>query len=341
LSEASTARQRAGELETAFDSYARALESFQNQDFPAVIETLEPVVKKVPRFTTGLSLLALAYQKAGDSEKSLAVYKKLLEQDPTLESAVQNSVWIKVDQEDLSGALDLLNTSGGGGIDGHLIRGYQRLLEEDWEAALREFQFAQAQYPLHPRILRQISLCLEEMGRSSDALKVLENAYSAYPEDPGIHQDARRIRFNYGLKLEGERQWKQAEKIFERLHLEEPDNPDFLFHLAYCLQNQDQFQNALQHYFNGLQLGSDSDWVRMNLAYCHTALKQYPEASVQWRILVGRTKKPEYEYHYGLSLVREWKLEEGWSMVRKSARNGYEPAQRLLSRAGLDSSYRK
>ena len=86
----------------------------------------------------------------------------------------------------------------------------------------------------------------------------------------------------------------------------------------------------------GLRIRDDQDWIRINAAFCYTALNRYPEAAAQWRVLVERNDKTEYTYYYGLSLIRQWRLKEGWSRVRQAAARGYSPAQRLLVRARIN-----
>jgi tetratricopeptide (TPR) repeat protein len=138
------------------------------------------------------------------------------------------------------------------------------------------------------------------------------------------------------LELEKNENWEKALVLFERLSKEDPENPHYQFHVGYSNQNLGRYQLALKWYNDGLNPETDSDWVRINIAYCYTALNQYQEASSQWEIVVDRSPEPSYIYHYGLSLIRQWDLKRGWNLVRRSARNGYEPAKRLLSKAGLE-----
>jgi pentatricopeptide repeat protein len=335
-SEASTARRTAEKLEDAFIVYRDALIHLKKETYQEGIELLEPVVRENPRFDTGLSLLAILYRKAGHYDKALDVYSSMLEQDPSLESALQSSIWIKLENDDLEGALSLLEKTMQESVDSHLVRGYQRLLEEDWEGALAEFYAAQSHYPLHPRILHQISHCLEELGRPAEALSALEQAYFAYPDDPEIHHESRRIRYRYGLELEKKHKWENALIVFQRLSKEDPEDSHYLFHIGYSNQNLGRYQQALDSYFDGLNPETDSDWVRKNIAFCFTALNQYQEASDHWEIVAERSPEPVNIYHYGLSLIRQWKLKKGWVLVRKSARDGFAPAKRLLSKAGMD-----
>jgi tetratricopeptide (TPR) repeat protein len=203
------------------------------------------------------------------------------------------------------------------------------LVDDDWEGAMTEFRKAEVSYPLNPKILQQISLCLNSLGRSEEALAYLEKAHNVEPENTEIDRTARLVRFEYGLKLEKQGKWNEALSIFQDLKLEDPEEAKYFFHEAYCLQNLWKYKAAVELYIRGLRLDPQTAWGRINLATCLYALSRHDEAAQQWEILVAESASPEYIYNLGLARIRQWRLKEGWKLIGQAANAGFKPAQVL------------
>lgn len=329
--QAKEAGARANRLELAFQAYSEALGLVSKGDDQRATVILESAVQGNPEFTTGALLLADLYRKGGENEKALVIFQSVLERDPSRARAREEMAWLYVDRGDLETALKILEETAAGDVNQVLLEGYRRLVGTDWEGAMTQFKKAEMRYPLNPRILQQISLCLSYLGRPAEALAYLEKAHSIDPENEEIGETARSIRLDYGIELEKQAKWKEALAVFQKLREEEPGEAEILFHEAYCLQNIWEYESAIELYEKGLRLDSQVPWVRINLATCLYALSRYDEAARQWELLVEGSRKPEYLYHLGLARIRQWRLEEGWELVSQAAHAGFDPAQKLLS----------
>jgi tetratricopeptide (TPR) repeat protein len=336
--ESEKARLRADRLEGAFQSYAEAIALVSEGKEEQAAAILESVVRGNPEFITGAVLLADLYRKTGLTERALELYQKVLERDPSRARAREETAWLHVDRGELETALEILEESGPGNANSALLEGYQKLVEADWEGAVIEFRKAEMQYPLNPKILQQISLCLSSMGRPREALAYLGKAHRVEPEDTAIDHTARLVRFDYGLELEKQGKWKDALAVFEALRKEEPETAVYLFHVAYCFQNLWDYERAIDFYMTGLRLDGRASWVRINLATCLYALSRYDDAAEQWEILVASSHSPEYVYHLGLARIRQWRLNEGWKLIEQAAEAGFEPAQNLLKSRHKESA---
>jgi tetratricopeptide (TPR) repeat protein len=328
--------QRAERLEEAFEAYIQALNLAGDARYERAMEILEPVVARDDlEFPTGATFLAYLYRKAGDRDRALSLYQKLLAGDPAKQEVREQSAWLLIGKGELEAALELVELSRAESANQYLWEGYRKVLESDWEGALSDFRKVAVEYPLHPELLRQISLCLNSMGRVEEALSLLEKAYNVRPRDPDIARVSRDIRFDHAVGLQNQGAWENSLSILERLHLEDEDRADYLFYLAYSKQNLNRFAEAVKDYKKGLAINPGSSWARINLAYCHYYLNRHDEAAAQWEYLVRSSDEPEYVYNLGLSRIRQWKLQEGWDLVRKAAAADYGPAKKLLEKAGL------
>ena len=111
-----------------------------------------------------------------------------------------------------------------------------------------EFKKVESRYPLHSEVLQQLSFCLDSMGRPAEALAYLKKAHNLEPENLEVKEQARRIRFRYGLSLETQGEWKEALSVFYRLRMEDDENGDYLFHEAYCRQKLGDLEDAVTLY---------------------------------------------------------------------------------------------
>ena len=334
LTEAEESRTRARRLRHAFQVYVEAVGMVAKGGDAKAAADLETVVEENPEFMTGASLLADIYRKLGQHEKALTLYRTVVEKDPGRARIKEETAWVHVDRGDLETALQIFRESGEENLNEALIKGYQKMVEDDWEGAMSELRKAEARYPLHPRILQQIALCLNSLGHPEEALAYLEKAHKVEPGDLEIDRTARLVRFDYALDLEKRGRWKEALKILERLHSEAGDEADYLLHAAYCRQQLWQYDEAVSLYLKGLELAPKEAWARINLATCFYALSQFDEAAEQWEVLAAASDNPEYRYHLGLARMRQWRLTEGWALVRQAAAAGFRPAQVLQRKRG-------
>lgn len=321
----------AQQLENAFENLRQSIRLVRSGKESEGIVLLERTVEELPQFLTGAEFLADLYQKTGKTQEAGQIYDQILKADPARIRARRESAWIRLRSGELVGALNILAASPELKVDSILLEAYRRQLNSDWMGAFELFKEVEKEYPLDESLLRQLSASLNSAGRPREALNYLQKAYSVRPGDPQIEDAARRIRFEHALKLEKAGKCSEARSILEGL-LNEEGRSAYFFHLGYCLQQLNQHSSAVSQFQRGLRLEPEADWVRINLALSLYYLGRYPEATEQWETLVGRKRKPEYVYNLGLSLIRQWQVETGWNLVEEAARNGYEPARRLMQK---------
>ncbi len=330
-SEAENYRQTAARLESAFEFYMKALELVSEGRPSEAVPLLEKATAETPEFATGTLFLAHLYRKIGEPEKALELYNQILEHNPSSSRATQELAWLYVTRGDLDSAVSLLESSTQRQDNLHLLEGYRKQLAEDWDGAISEFMKVEPAYPLDTGVLLQLSFCLSSVGRAEDALRYLEKAYKVSPGDTEIENAARQVRFEHAIRMENQGRWADALPLLERLCLEE-EKTEYLLHKAYVEQKLGRFKEAVEDYRSGLRLDPDASWARINLTVCLDALFLYHEATEQWQYLVAQDPQPKHIYGLGLSLVRYWKLKEGWSLVKQAAAAGHQPAERLLER---------
>ncbi len=330
-SEAEAAGKTAARLDSAFELYMKALELVSEGRPSEAVPLLEKATAEAPEFATGTLFLAHLYRKVGEPEKALELYNQILEHNPSSSRATQELAWLYVTRGDFDSAVSLLEASTQRQDNLHLLEGYRKQLAEDWDGAISEFMKVEPAYPLDTGVLLQLSFCLSSVGRAEEALRYLEKAYTVSPGDAEIENAARRVRFEHAVRMENQGRWAAALPLLERLCLEE-ENAEYRLHKAYAEQKLGRFREAIEDYRSGLRLDPEASWARINLAVCLDALFLYHEATEQWQYLVTQDPQPKHIYGLGLSLIRYWKLKEGWSLVEQAATAGHLPAEKLLKR---------
>jgi tetratricopeptide (TPR) repeat protein len=334
IEDARSSSALADSLEAAFETLSQSLTLAGQGRLDQAITTLEPAVSQHHEFLTGALTLAGLLQKRGRNQKALRLYEAVLERDPGCRRAREESAWLLVLQGRQEQALETLHSGGDGDSPNeNLLRARKRENEGDWERALDDLRRVERRYPLDPTLKQEVSRVLNEAGRPREALANLERAYALSPGNPKIEQEARRIRFEYALDREQQQQWSVAQRILESLVREHRDSL-YLFHLAYCLQNQARYREAAALFRQGLDQDPESEWANVNLAFCLYSEGVYDEAASVWEGLVGRARKPQYLYSLGLSRLHQSRPSEGMDLIAEAAASGYPPAVQWMRHAG-------
>ena len=181
-----TRRQRAERLRRAFEDYAHALLLRRRGFISEAVSNLKQAVRLNPEFVTGKMLLANLLQQLGHKQESLELYLQILDQDPSQALAREQGDWIRVQDGLLDSALDLLKGTQITSPNQALVEGYRSVVREDWEGALQHFRLAEVDNPLTPSLLKLVSLCLQELGRTEEALAYPEKVQRLKPRDPTI-----------------------------------------------------------------------------------------------------------------------------------------------------------
>lgn len=179
-------RQRAERLRRAFEDYAHALLLRRRGFISEAVSNLKQAVRLNPEFVTGKMLLANLLQQLGHKQESLELYLQILDQDPSQALAREQGAWIRVQDGLLDSALDLLKGTQVTSPNQALVQGYRSVVREDWEGALQHFRLAEVDNPLTPSLLKLVSLCLQELGRTEEALAYPEKVQRLKPRDPTI-----------------------------------------------------------------------------------------------------------------------------------------------------------
>ncbi len=353
-------QQRAERLGKAFEDYAWALLLWRRGFVSEAVRDLKQTVQLNPEFVTGKMLLANLLQQLGNKQESLELYLQILDQDPSQAAAREQGAWIRVEDGLLDSALDLLKGAQVTSPNQALVEGYRGLVREDWEGALEQFRIAEAANPLTPSLLKLVSLCLQELGRTKEALAYLEKVQRLQPDDPTIQEQILGIKLETGIHRMEAREWKAALEIFEPAIEKGSADSNTYLRSAYCYQQLNQLRRAVRLYRVGLASDPAAAWARTNLAGCLSRLRRHQEAAEEWQEIVGESRTPEaylqlglsYShlqrfpeseealrqarelgndsprliYHLGLAKLHNHRLEEAWDLIHRAARAGFEPA---------------
>ena len=360
-------RQRAERLGKAFEDYAQAL-LLQRRGFVSeAAGNLKQTVQLNPEFVTGKMLLANLLQQLGNRQESLELYLQILDQDPSQAAAREQGAWIRVEDGLLDSALDLLKGAQITSPNQALVEGYRSVVREDWEGALEQFRIAESANPLTPSLLKLVSLCLQELSRTQEALAYLEKVQRLQPHDTNIREQILGVKLKTGIHRMEAREWKAALEIFEPPIEKGSADSDTYLRSAYCHQQLNQLSRAVQLYRVGLASDPTAVWARTNLAGSLSRLGRHEEAAQEWREVVRESRTPEaylqlglsYSrlqrfreseealrqarelgndsprliYHLGLAKLHNHRLREAWDLINRAASAGFAPARELAGQA--------
>jgi tetratricopeptide (TPR) repeat protein len=370
LKQAPLAREadaRAESLLAAFKTYSESLSLASAGKIDEAVKRLTPVVESHPVFISGRLLLADLETRLGHDERALQLYQEAITQNPAAPEARERSAWIRTRRGDLGAALDLLENSPRALVSQTLTRAYLYMSQGRWADALSQFQRVEMTQPLNHQLLKLMSACLKEMGRTDEALVQLEKARRIAPDDLEIGAMARSIRFDQASAALAKRQWARAIELCEGLAEEDPTRGDYALNLAFAREQAGDLDGAIRDYRRGLSLDAEGAWARKNLAICLARVGRFREATEAWRAVCRAQRSAEnltqlglcqselghYEeaekafeealekapgtvellYNLGTTKIRLNKVEEGWELVRQAGLKGYGPAKELLAKA--------
>ena len=360
-------RQRAERLGRAFEDYAHALLLRRRGFVSEAVRNLKQTLWLNPEFVTGKMLLANLLQQLGNKQESLELYLEILDQDPSQAAAREQGAWIRAEDGLLDSALDLLKGAQVTSPNQALVEGYRSVIREDWEGALEQFRLAEAANPLTPSLLKLVSLCLQELGRTKEALSYLDKVQRLQPHDPTIREQILGVKLQTGIHRMEAKEWKAALEIFEPAIGKGSADSDTYLRSAYCHQQLNQLSRAVRLYRVGLASDPTAAWARTNLAGCLSRLGRHQEAAQEWQEIVHKSKTPEaylqlgvsYShlrrfpeseealrrarelgngsprliYHLGLAKLHNHRLREAWDLIHRAASAGFEPALEMTREA--------
>jgi tetratricopeptide (TPR) repeat protein len=159
-----------------------------------VIEPLEKLTKLNPSQTIYATLLAQAYQQAGDSNAATQTYRNTLTQQPTNVDALQGYVALLIQQKKSSEALDLLkntmatakqmNQQQAGSVDTpalELLMGDVYLSQQRSSEAMILYDRLQKENPNDFRPVAAKGIVLRNEGKTEEAIALFKSAEALAP----------------------------------------------------------------------------------------------------------------------------------------------------------------
>ncbi|NJM77528.1 MAG: tetratricopeptide repeat protein [Acaryochloridaceae cyanobacterium RU_4_10] len=159
-----------------------------------VIEPLEKLTKLNPSQTIYATLLAQAYQQAGDSNAATQTYRNTLTQQPTNVDALQGYVALLIQQKKSSEALDLLkntmatakqmNQQQAGSVDTpalELLMGDVYLSQQRSSEAMILYNRLQKENPNDFRPVAAKGIVLRNEGKTEEAIALFKSAEALAP----------------------------------------------------------------------------------------------------------------------------------------------------------------
>lgn len=159
-----------------------------------VIEPLEKLAKLNPNQAIYSTLLAQAYQQAGDSNAAIQTYRNALTQQPTNVDALQGYVALLIQQKKSSEALDLLkntmatakqmNQQQAGSVDTpalELLMGDVYLSQQRSSEAMILYERLQKENPNDFRPVAAKGIVLRNQGKTEDAIALFKSAEALAP----------------------------------------------------------------------------------------------------------------------------------------------------------------
>ncbi|MGC1274582.1 MAG: tetratricopeptide repeat protein [Planctomycetaceae bacterium] len=174
----------------------------------------------------------------------------------------------------------------------HYQQGWVHLHARHWDVAEAKFQEIIERFPQDADIVRQTRLSLSalyvEQGDKEKGEAVLEEIYSADPDDPAVNNDLGYLYADRGKKLE------QAEKMIRKALASEPDNPAYLDSMGWVLFRLGRFDEAVGHLEKAVSLPTGDDatlWDHLGDVY--DKLGKPDKARDAWQNALKRAKSDE------------------------------------------------
>jgi predicted CXXCH cytochrome family protein len=211
----------------AKELYLAAAQVFEGANLAGGIPRLQAAVERHrPEEAEFYFVLAEAYRRAGERERSIPLYREAVRRNPGLTAAV------------LSLSLAL---SGSG-----------RLAEA--AAALESFLSAQAR---RPAVLNNLGEVYLQQGKPGDAIRVLTEALAANPDLPEAHNNLGEAFSQKGERARAEQAFRDAIRI-------RPDFPTPHNNLANLLAASGDLPQAERHFRNAIRFGPRYAAARYN-----------------------------------------------------------------------------
>ena len=327
---------RAGETEVSA-LLQKAQEALGRNDFAAVVDLLQQVVKARPSETAAWFNLGYAYTELHQPQQAVAPYREAIELDPDLFEARLNLGILLIRLNDPQGALEHLAKAATLKPDlprPHLY--YGRALALTGNAAGAETQY-QAALRLDPKLtithydLGQLYL---HQKRYLEALAAFEKALDAAPAQ---------AKLGMALAAEGLQDEANAAAYFEQYLAARPDDLETRFHLARLYLEAGKNEQAYEGLETVYRAKPETPGLAAALGDVCALLKKYPESETSYRqALSAAPADPDLHRALAQTLLEQAKLAPAESEFRAALRanpRSREAAQGLASSIYLQKRY--
>ena len=191
--------------------------------------------------------------------------------------------------------------------------------------------------PLDPMVIFKLSQCLSSQGKITEARSYLKKGARVNPGSPILKTAIQDIEFDYARHLAESGRRPESIAVYRGLVKLNPENSQYLLNLGYEEMMNGEYSRAVGHFRQGLKLAPGEDWARSGLAYCLMYEWEFDAAVAQMKIIVSKSDDPDYLFQLGSIYNQIGNTREGWTLIRKAAKQGQPEAERLVKqRYGKD-----
>lgn len=320
---------------------------YKQQRHDEALNLLDRAATKSPTWPNLFFYRALVNSRLGNLAAAERDYRKLAEFNANHFEAHYNLGIVLLQQNryrDAAEVLERATTLGGGERRARAYYQFGRALLEQGESfreqAINNFKLAIRHFPafIAPRLAlakmepeteegmkaaeQQFLTVLELDAGNSSALFALAQLDTARGEDEAAIKRYRELlrfspehiagRYNLGLLMLGNKQWREALEQFNRVIEAEPVNVTALFNRGRAYYRMKEYPAALEDYRKALDLKQgDYPEALLNIGLVYVALNDYSAAQQSYRqALQRRENYASAWYNLGLLHVREGRADE-------------------------------
>jgi tetratricopeptide (TPR) repeat protein len=171
--------------------------------------------------------------------------------------------------------------------EGHLILGYTYRNLGDLELACRHFHLAGGAAETKVSATLELSVCLQEMGRTEEAQAVLRTLQAEYPDDPEVANNLGYLLAELGQDLQ------LAEQLVRQAMRSDPENAAYLDSLGWVFYQRGEYAEAFEWLVAAVNQRPDDPLILEHLGLTLKNLGRFAEATDMLRRARQRGGDPE------------------------------------------------
>jgi Flp pilus assembly protein TadD len=187
-------------------------------------------------------------------------------------------------------------------------------LERKYEAALPRFRKLMEQNPRDSEVHVAAGICLEELGRTDEAVSAYKQALTTDPEDP-------RTWYRLGVTLIDLARWEDAINAFSRAVLLRPNDPHSHYNLGLAYGGLGRLAQEVEAYSRSIRLDPEHAPAYNNLGVAYISLKRYKDAVVALSRAVRLSpRNADAHANLGVAYADLGQLNDGATALREAIR---------------------